>query len=71
MKLPQLKEGARYGRRNWGRKAPGRAESRPMEMTAWDRALLHALYSTPQRNKMQLSEMQTVAFKDITAKAQN
>jgi hypothetical protein len=47
------------------------AESRPMEMTAWDRALLHALYSTPQRNKMQLSEMQTVAFKDITAKAQN
>jgi hypothetical protein len=44
------------------------AESRPMEMTAWDRALLHALYSTPQRNKMQLSEMQTAALEDITAK---
>jgi hypothetical protein len=46
-------------------------ESRPMEMTAWDKALLHALYSTPQRNKMQLSEMQTVAFHEITAKPQN
>jgi hypothetical protein len=47
------------------------AESRPMEMTAWDRAFLHASYSTPQRNKMQLSEMQTAAFRDITAEAQN
>jgi hypothetical protein len=47
------------------------AESRPLEMTVWDRALLHALYSTPQRNKMQLSEMQTVALRDIAAKAQN
>jgi hypothetical protein len=46
-------------------------ESRPTEMTVWDKALLHALYSTPQRNKMQLSEMQTAAFRDITAKAQN
>jgi hypothetical protein len=46
-------------------------ESRPMEMTVWDKALLHALYSTPQRNKMQLSEMQTTAFEDITAKAQH
>jgi len=45
-------------------------ESRPKEMTVWDKALLHALYSTPQRNKMQLSEMQTAAFRDITAKAQ-
>jgi hypothetical protein len=47
------------------------AAARPQEMTAWDKALLHALYSTQQRNKMQLSEMQTVAFKDIAAKAQN
>jgi hypothetical protein len=47
------------------------ATVRPQEMTAWDKALLHALYSTPQRNKMQLSEMQTVALQDITAKAQN
>lgn len=46
-------------------------DSRPMEMTVWDKALLHALYSTPQRNKMQLSEMQTAAFRDITAKAQH
>jgi hypothetical protein len=46
-------------------------ESRPKEMTVWDKALLHALYSTPQRNKMQLSEMQTAAFIEITAKAQN
>jgi len=44
------------------------AESRPIEMSAWDRALLHALYSTPQRNKMQLSEMQTAALEDITTK---
>jgi hypothetical protein len=47
------------------------AATRPQEMTAWDKALLHALYSTPQRNKMQLSEMQSVAFQDITAKPQN
>jgi hypothetical protein len=33
--------------------------------------LLHALYSTPQRNKMQISEMQTTALEDITAKAQD
>jgi hypothetical protein len=44
---------------------------RPAEMTPWDKAVLHALYSTAQRNKMQLSEMQTVAFHDITAKPQN
>jgi hypothetical protein len=49
----------------------GAGESRPKEMTDWDKALLHALYSTPQRNKMQLSEMQTAVLKDITAKAQN
>jgi hypothetical protein len=46
-------------------------ESRPTEMTVWDKALLHALYHAPQRNKMQLSEMQTAAFEDITAKMQN
>jgi hypothetical protein len=45
--------------------------SPPLEMTVWDRALLRALYSTPQRNVVQLSEMETVAFKDITAKAPN
>ena len=46
-------------------------ELRPMDMTPWDRALLHALYSTPQRNKMQLSEMQTAMLNEITAKAEN
>lgn len=45
--------------------------TRPQELTAWDKALLHALYSTPQRNKTQLSEMQAVVFTDITAKARN
>lgn len=45
--------------------------SPPLEMTIWDRALLHALYSTPQRSVVQLSEMQTAALRDITAKAQN
>lgn len=43
----------------------------PLEMTAWDRALLHALYSTPQKGVVQLSQMQTAAFNDITAKAKN
>jgi hypothetical protein len=46
-------------------------ESRPTEMTVWDRALLHALYSTSQTSEMQLSQMQTVALKDIAAKSQN
>jgi hypothetical protein len=46
-------------------------EGRPAEMTLWDKALLHALYSTAQRNKMQLSEMQTIAFQEIAAKPQN
>ena len=43
----------------------------PMEMTAWDRALLHALYSTPQKSKTQVSEIQTAMLKDIAAKAGN
>jgi hypothetical protein len=46
-------------------------ESRPTQMTVWDRALLHALYSTSQTNEMQLSQMQTVALKDIAPKLQN
>jgi hypothetical protein len=46
-------------------------DARPMEMTVWDKALLHALYSQPQRSKTQLSEMQTAMLNDITAKAQN
>jgi hypothetical protein len=40
-------------------------DSRPQSMTEWDKALLHALYSTSQRDKMQLSEIQTFALKEI------
>jgi hypothetical protein len=46
-------------------------ESRPTEMTIWDRALLHALYSTSQTNVMQISQMQTAALNDIAPKSQN
>jgi hypothetical protein len=46
-------------------------DARPMEMTVWDKALLHALYSTTQRSKAQLSEMQTSMLNDITAKARD
>jgi hypothetical protein len=45
----------------------GSEASRPNEMTEWDRALLHALYSTPQKSKMQISQMQTAALKDIAS----
>jgi hypothetical protein len=45
--------------------------SRPQEMTAWDKALLHALYSAPQDSKRQLTEMQTEALNEITSKAAN
>jgi hypothetical protein len=45
--------------------------TRPQEMSAWDRALLRALYSTPQRDKMQLSQMQTAAYTEIAANRQN
>jgi hypothetical protein len=38
----------------------------PVEMTDWDRALLRALYSTPQRDMMQRSEMETAMFKEIS-----
>jgi len=43
------------------------AGSRPLEMTPWDRALLHALYNTSHKDKMQLSEMQTAALNEIVA----
>jgi hypothetical protein len=42
-------------------------DARPMGMTLWDKALLHALYSTPQKNRMQLSEMQSAALRDISS----
>jgi len=45
----------------------GSEASRPKGMTEWDKALLHALYSTPQKSKMQISQMQTAALKDIAS----
>jgi hypothetical protein len=44
-------------------------DARPMGMTLWDKVLLHALYSTPQKNRMQLSEMQSAALRDISSYA--
>lgn len=41
-------------------------DSPPLEMTAWDKALLLALYSTPQKNVMQRSEMETFMLKEIS-----
>jgi hypothetical protein len=41
--------------------------SPPLEMTPWDRALLRALYGTPQKDFMQMSEMETAMFKEISA----
>ncbi len=45
----------------------GSGQSRPGEMTAWDKALLHALYSTSQRSKMQMSQIQTTALNEIAS----
>jgi len=42
--------------------------SPPVEMTAWDRAMLQALYTTPQRSKVQLSQMETATLKLIAAR---
>jgi hypothetical protein len=49
----------------------GSKESRPTEMTVWDKALLRALYSTSQTDVMQVSQMQSAALEDIAAKSQN
>jgi hypothetical protein len=43
------------------------SESPPMEMTAWDKAMLQSLYTTPQRNRIQLQQMETATLKLITA----
>jgi hypothetical protein len=45
-------------------------EARPIGMTAWDQTLLHGLYSTNPTDRVQTSQIQAVALKDITAKAQ-
>jgi hypothetical protein len=46
-------------------------ESRPTEMTVWDKALLRTLYSTSQTDVMQVSQMQSAALKDIAPKSQD
>jgi hypothetical protein len=46
-------------------------DARPAEMTAWDRALLHGLYSTNPTDRVQTSQIQAVAFKDIAGTSQN
>jgi hypothetical protein len=45
------------------------AVSPPLEMTAWDKALLLSLYATEQKNRMQLSQMETVMLKEISGQA--
>jgi hypothetical protein len=39
------------------------------EMTVWDKALLRGLYSTQQKDRAQVSEIETVALNDIAARA--
>lgn len=46
-------------------------ESRPTEMTVWDKALLRALYGTSQTDVMQVSHMQSAALKDIAPTSKN
>jgi hypothetical protein len=46
------------------------ANSRPQGMTEWDKALLHALYRTSHKDKMQLSQIQTAALKEIADSGQ-
>lgn len=43
--------------------------SPPLELTAWDRALLSALYSTSQKSRLQVSEMQAAVFKELAAQS--
>jgi len=41
--------------------------SPPQGLTAWDQALLHAVYSTNQKDRMQLSEIETATFNQLVA----
>jgi hypothetical protein len=36
-------------------------------MTAWDKAMLQSLYTTPLRNRILLQQMETATLKLITA----
>lgn len=40
----------------------------PAEMTVWDKALLQSLYTTPQRSRVQLSQMETATLKLLAAR---
>jgi hypothetical protein len=40
----------------------------PPEMTLWDKAMLQSLYTTPQRSRVQLSQMETATLKLIAAR---
>jgi hypothetical protein len=40
----------------------------PLEMTAWDKALLQSLYATPQNNRLQLSEIKRETLELIAGK---
>lgn len=42
------------------------AGASPPEMTVWDRALLHSLYSTPQKNRLQVSQMESSVLKEVS-----
>jgi hypothetical protein len=40
----------------------------PAEMTVWDKALLQSLYTTPQKSRVQLSQMETTALNLLVAR---
>jgi hypothetical protein len=40
----------------------------PSEMTVWDKAMLQSLYTTPQRSRVQLSQMETATLKLIAGR---
>ena len=44
------------------------SESPLTEMTAWDKAMLQSLYTTPQRNRIQLQQMETATLKLLAAR---
>ncbi len=43
------------------------ASAAPSEMTPWDKALLRALYTTPQGTRVQVSQMETAMIGQLTA----
>jgi hypothetical protein len=43
------------------------AEVKPLGLTEWDKALLHALYNTEQRDTTQMSQIESASLKQIEA----